>query len=181
MILSILSGKNLFLRAPEPGDIDFLYGMENDTSVWKVSNTFAPFSRFQLEQYIMNVQQDIYITKQLRLMIDLKQTSQPATSIGSIDLFDFDPYHFRAGIGILLTKSYRNRGYASEALGVLIRYAFETLHLHQLYCHITPDNLSSIKLFKKAGFVRCGIKKDWINEGDHWNDEWMFQLIRSHD
>ena len=170
---------NVRLRALEPGDIDLLYAWENDTSIWKVSNTLIPFSRFQLEEFVLNAQNDIFATKQLRLMIDLLASEKVEKSVGTIDLFDFDPVHHRAGVGILVREPFREKGYALEAMNLFIRYAFDTLLMHQLYCNISPGNDSSLNLFNKLGFVKCGIKKDWNHDGHHWHEEWMFQLINA--
>ena len=180
MSTNILTGKNIKLRALEPGDVDILYAWENDTSIWDVSNTIAPFSRFQLEEYVLNTQSDIFAAKQLRLMVDLLVPIAGENAVGTIDLFDFDPLHRRAGVGILIREPYRDKGHASEAMNLFIRYAFGTLHLHQLYCNISPDNVTSLNLFEKLGFVKCGVKKDWIHDGKGWQEEWMFQLI-NHD
>jgi len=174
---NFLSGPNIRLRAVEPADIDILYHWENDTSVWKASDTLTPFSRFQIEDYVMNTQKDIYAAQQLRLMIDLLNSGSDGETIGSIDLFDFDPFHLRAGVGILIREEYREKGFAGEALELLKKYAFETLHIHQLYCNIASDNKRSIRLFVKHGFERCGIKKEWLKRKNCWTDEWIFQCI----
>ena len=180
MIPNSLTGVNIRLRALEPGDVDLLFAWENDTSVWNVSNTLAPFSRFQMEEYVLNGQNDIFSAKQLRLMVDLVEDGERQKSIGTIDLFDFEPFHFRAGVGVLIREPYREKGYGFEAMNIFIRYVFDKLRLHQLYCNISPTNLSSLKLFEKLGFVKCGIKRDWIHDGRQWHEEWMFQLI-NHD
>jgi diamine N-acetyltransferase len=174
---NLLHGTNIHLRMPEPKDIDLLYQWENDLTVWRVSTTVVPFSRFQMEQYVMNSQHDIYSERQLRLMIDLVESNGPAKTIGCIDLFDFDPLNRRAGVGILIIPEAREKGYASEALGLLIRYSFEILQLHQLYCNITRGNDPSIRLFTNSGFAQIGIKKDWRIIDNNWADEIMFQLI----
>ena len=167
-------GKTLSFRAPEPTDIDLLYKWENDTRIWHLSNTVTPFSRHVLEEYILNAHQDIYSVKQLRLMIIHNKTNNV---IGCIDLFDFDPANMRAGIGILIGDKYRDKGYATEALEMVIDYAFNTLHLHQLFCNITTDNVASMKLFKKTGFEIIGLKKDWLRLKKSWVDEYLLQLI----
>lgn len=77
------------LRALEPEDVNILYKWENDTEIWKVSNTVAPFSKHMLRQFIENQQRDIYETRQLRLIIESKADGKP---VGAIDLFDLDPY-----------------------------------------------------------------------------------------
>ena len=172
-----LTGINIRLRALEPGDVDLLYAWENDTAIWNVSNTIAPFSRFQLEEYVLNAQNDIFAARQLRLMIDSVEPGEQEKTVGTIDLFDFDPFNCRAGVGILIREPFREKGYALEAMNIFIRYAFGTLHLHQLYCNISPGNVSSLNLFKKLGFVRCGVKEEWIKDGNDWQEEWMFQLV----
>lgn len=175
----MLVGKNIRLRALEPFDLESLYKWENDSSVWLVSGTLAPFSRFVLEQYLASSHFDIYTNKQLRLVIDVIGNGD-FKSIGCIDLFDFDPKNRRAGIGILIGEMLeRKKGYASEALELLINYAFDVFDLHQLYAHVTIDNESSICLFKKHNFEITGVKQDWIFARGRWLDEYTFQYIRN--
>jgi diamine N-acetyltransferase len=165
----------------EPADAELLYGWENNSAVWSVSNTLAPYSRFVLEKYIAESHMDIFQTRQLRLMIDLSGAGKKET-VGAIDLFDFEPMHKRAGIGILISeKKYMNRGYASEALELLINYSFSVLQLHQLFCHIDHDNKVSIRLFEKFGFEITGQKRDWSKTPAGWKNVFMLQLINTVD
>ena len=161
-------------RALEPDDIDLLYDWENNTEIWDVSNTYEPFSKYILAKYIKDSQRDIYESRQIRMVIE----TLDGTAVGAIDLFDFDPYHFRAGVGILIhDQKDRNLGYASDALKLLCDYAANYLRLHQLYANITEDNLASIQLFSGNGFELCGTKKDWRNTSNGWKTELMFQKI----
>ncbi|HEX7411503.1 MAG TPA: GNAT family N-acetyltransferase [Bacteroidales bacterium] len=174
-----MTGPEIHLRALEPEDLDLLYDWENDPAIWHLGNTFTPFSRFLLEQYLLNAQNDIYTNKQLRLMIELNDPGDLTPAIGSIDLFDFDPFNRRAGVGILITNAQRRKGYASEALGLLKNYAFTLLDLHQLYCNIDAENNNSIALFNKHGFEKCGEKKDWLWHNEGWHNELLLQCIRT--
>jgi diamine N-acetyltransferase len=169
--------KDVRLRALEPEDLELLYKWENNDINWSISNTVAPFSRFTLKRYIENSHKNIFETGQQRFMID---HIEDKVTIGTIDVFEFDPFHKRAGVGILIAnESYRRKGYASMALICLIKYCFKTLQLHQLYCNILFDNFISIELFKKQGFVQCGIKKDWVMTSNRYVDVLMFQLINN--
>jgi diamine N-acetyltransferase len=171
-----LKGTNIYLRALEPEDLEFVYAIENNESVWEVSNTQTPYSRFLIRQYLDNAHQDIYEAKQLRLAICLNNSQE---AIGLIDLFDFDPKNNRAGVGILINDAQnRNKGIGSEALALIIVYSFEQLQLHQLYANIGTDNEISIQLFTKFGFQKIGIKKDWIKVNNRYKDELLFQLIK---
>ena len=172
--MKALTGKKIHLRALEPEDIDFLYTIENNESFWEVSSTQTPFSRFILEQYIVNSHQDIFEAKQLRLIIVDNITN---ISVGMIDLFEFNPLHKRAGIGILIIESEQHKGFASEAIELLINYCFNQLNLHQLFANITADNIKSLELFKKLNFKKIGLKKEWIFSKGNFKDEILFQLI----
>ena len=172
----ILTGEKIKLRALEPTDVDLLYRWENNTAIWKASNTIVPFSKESIEQFI-SYERDIYSDKQLRLVICLIKDEK---AIGCIDLFDYDMRHQRAGVGILIAEeSERKKGYATESLQVLIEYAFSTLFVHQLYCNIPADNKNSVLLFEKQDFKKIGVKKDWIKTADGWTDELLFQLVKS--
>lgn len=173
--MKTLIEKNITLRALEPEDLEFLHQIENNESFWKISHTQAPFSRFTLRSYLENSHLDIYETKQLRLIIE--DTSNK-NQIGMVDLFDFNPQHSRAGIGILIHPNFQNKGFASQALTLLINYSFTYLNLHQLYANIISDNNKSISLFKKHNFKEIGIKKDWVLTNRKYKDEILFQLLK---
>ena len=174
-----LKGKDIQLRALEPTDLDFLYALENDESVWEVSNTTTPYSRAILKDYLENSHRDIYEVKQLRLVISISEDSR---TVGFIDLFEFDPRHHRLGVGIILfSKADRGKGYAAEALELVRDYAIKHLQVHQLYANITADNTRSIQLFEKAGFTQSGVKSDWVFSEGSYKDEYFYQLLVSRD
>ena len=109
------------LRALEPDDLDTMYRWENDTNIWRVSGTTAPFSRHSLMRLIDEQRFDIYATRQQRLVIETTDTPQPAMA-GAVDLFEFDPQNLRAGVGIMTAPEMRGRGYGADALKALERY-----------------------------------------------------------
>ena len=175
--MPILENRTISLRAPEPEDLDLLYIWENDPSIWQVSGTLTPFSRYILKQYLEHADKDIYQVKQVRFMIQLKENHRP---VGAVDVFDFDPHHQRAGLGILIADpSDRRKGYAGEALETITEYCFQVLHLHQVYCNVAAGNQASIHLFEEAGFEQCGIKRDWLFHGSGYEDELLFQRIQT--
>jgi diamine N-acetyltransferase len=173
--MQTLKGQNIYLRALEPEDLEFVYALENDLSVWEVSQTQTPYSKFLIHQYLENAHQDIYQAKQLRLAICKNDSFR---AIGLIDLFDFDAKNKRAGIGIIIQEAIdRNQGFGSQALELLIQYSFEYLALHQLYANIATSNEPSIKLFTTFGFQLVGVKRDWNFSYGNYTDEALYQLI----
>lgn len=170
----MISYGKIILRALEPDDVDLLYQWENNMEIWDVSNTKIPFSKYILTKYLNDSVKDIYELKQLRLIIQ----NENILPVGAVDLFDFDPYHLRAGVGILIhKKDHRNMGYANDTLEALSEYALNMLGLKQLYANIAYDNTASIHLFEKAGFEKAGIKKFWLKTVDGWKDEILYQKI----
>lgn len=174
-MLQSLKGDTIQLRALEPDDIEIIYLWENNIDSWKVSNTLVPFSKFMLKKYLENAHLDIYEVKQLRLMIETLENKP----IGTIELFEFDPFHLRTGIGIIINdKKELRKGYAQEAIHVFIKYCFSVLGLHQVYCNIADDNKESLSLFQKCGFEIIAEKKDWIKDIQHgWKSEYFLQFI----
>lgn len=171
-----LIGEQIYLRALEPKDLDFLYQLENDMSIWEISGTLKPYSKKVLQLYLENAHRDIYDVKQLRLCI----CNHSDDCIGLIDLFDFDPKNRRAGIGIVITKTEdRNKGVGTEAISLLCNYAFSILDLHQLYANILEENKASIHLFEKLGFDKIGVKKEWVRTNSGFKNEIIFQKINS--
>lgn len=170
-----LKGNKVYLRALEPEDLSFLYEIENDETLWEVSNTQTPYSKWLLKNYLENSHQDIYEVKQLRLAI-VENNSE--NLIGLIDLYDFDPKNSRVGLGIVVKNpSERNKGYGSEAVKLLLGYAFQVLNVHQIYVNVAETNAASLKLFSNFGFQKVGVKKHWTKVGSVYVDEVLFQLI----
>ena len=175
----MITGKSVVLRALEPSDIPLMYAWENDTEIWPVSGTLTPFSRHTMEQFVKTSNQDIYTNKQLRLAIDTRDNSgAESNTIGYLDLFDFDPSHLRAGVGILVAKKEKRRkGFALESLNLLANYAFNVLHLHQLYCHVHVNNEASIRLFSAAGYKCNGELADWTLSNGNWVNVYFMQKL----
>ena len=161
--------KQVKLRAVEPSDLEDLYRWENDDRIWFSSSNTRPLSRQTLKLYIDSIN-DIYTDKQTRLIIDFE-----GVSVGCVDLFDFDPLHQRAGIGIMIDVNFEGQGLATSALSELKKYAFSQLGLHQLYCSIANNNQRSISLFTDANFIHTGTKKSWLRIHKSWEDELFFQ------
>lgn len=173
--MATMIGKHISLRALELEDLGFLFSTENDESFWEISSTQIPYSKYILQKYIENSHQDIYEAKQFRFVIcDTKNTA-----VGMIDLFEFNPQHQRVGIGILITSKHQNKGYGSEALKLVIEYAFNYLNVHQIFANIASANKNSIALFEKFTFKKVGVKKDWIYSNSVFKDEILYQLRKN--
>ncbi|OGX86284.1 GNAT family N-acetyltransferase [Hymenobacter lapidarius] len=165
----------VYLRALEPEDLDFLFALENDADIWGVSDTLAPVSRHALREYLAHASADFYLVRQLRLVVT---TEIGRTPVGVVDLFDYDPLHQRAGIGITVLATERRHGYARQALALMKEHARRVLRLHQLYATVGADNTPSMKLFHATGFRQVGTRQQWLRTPGGWLDavEWQCLL-----
>ena len=160
---SFLMNDRIYLRAVEPEDMDVMYEMENDPSMWDISNFTVPYSRYVLRQYIEGSQCDVGKSEHCIL--------------GTIDITDFVPLHSRGEVGIAVHKDYRQQGYASDALKLLCEYAFDFLSLSQLYAHVAVDNENCMRLFTSCGFTQCGLLKNWLQVGGCYKDAALLQYL----
>jgi diamine N-acetyltransferase len=143
-----LKSANIYLRNLTPLDASNLFDWENNPENWEVSNTEKLFTREEIEEFV-HQPQDINLNQQLRFMICTNEGNQP---IGCIDLFDYEVKK-SVGIGILIAdKKFRNKGYATQALKLLIDYCRNELKVANIFCNIFKTNTPSIRLFENCGF-----------------------------
>lgn len=81
-------------------------------------------------------------------------------AIGTTTLYHVDASHRRAEIGFALARAEWSKGFASEAVARLIRYAFEELDLHRIEADPDPANAASIRLLEKQGFKYEGLLRE---------------------
>lgn len=149
------------LRKIEPTDIPYLYQWENDAQMWADSNTHNPLSQYDLREYIASSTGDIYKDGQLRLMID-----DEGSTMGCIDLFDFDPRNRKAAIGMYIAPHARAKGIGTKAVKLIEEYAFGFLKLRMLYAIIAINNTACSTIYKKEGYQPSSILKAWTIEDD---------------
>ena len=165
----------LKLRALEPEDLEQLYAIENNLDDWEFSCMNAPFSHYALRDYIANQHCDLTIDQQVRLVVCDDENEQQV--IGLADIFNFDARHRRAEIGLIIGKTFRNHGYATEAAKLLVDYASRTCLLDQIYAFISKDNEQCCRIFDKIGFNRVSILKNWFRNANSFSDSIIFQLF----
>ena len=169
-----LCSELLNLRAPEQGDLDYLFHVENDTRQWMVSACKVPYSRFQLQQYIETNAHDLYVDKQLRLMVERVDNKQ---LVGIVDLFDFNPVDRRAEVGVVVDRVFRGKGYGREVLTLLCDYVEHVLDLHQLYAYVFEDNQAARQLFASSGFNLTATLPEWAFWNKKYRDVCIYQRI----
>jgi RimJ/RimL family protein N-acetyltransferase len=99
--------------------------------------------------------------------------------IGTCTLHKMDAVHRRAEVGFALAADHWGKGLASEAVAMLIGFAFEQLNLHRLEADADPRNERSLALLARQGFRKEGfLRERYIVDGEI-QDAVVFGLLRS--
>ena len=99
--------------------------------------------------------------------------------VGAINLSQIFLGGFRSAyLGYYVSAPYARQGYMTEALQLMLEYAFEKLKLHRVEANVQPQNLSSIALIKRAGFVREGFSRRYLKIGGRWRDHERWAILR---
>jgi [ribosomal protein S5]-alanine N-acetyltransferase len=99
--------------------------------------------------------------------------------IGTCSLFAICRPHKRAELGFAINRARWGQGYASEAAGAIVRYAFEAMELHRLEADVDPRNDASIRCLERLGFRREGYARERYHLGGEIQDAVLYGLLRS--
>jgi [ribosomal protein S5]-alanine N-acetyltransferase len=97
--------------------------------------------------------------------------------LGQIRLFHFSWSERHAEIGYFLARRYWGQGYATEAVGAVLRFAFERLRLHRVEANVVAPNVVSAHVLQRWGFREEGRSRDAARYGGRWADERHFGLL----
>lgn len=157
----------------EVEDLDNLYQIENDETVWSASPTNVPYSRQVLLDYIVSSHGDIYMDRQVRLMVE----NGDGEVVGIVDLVNFDPCHGRAEVGIVIKNGCRSAGYGRAAMLKVIDYARNVVQLHQIYAIVAQSNLKCLRMLQDVGFQQDMVLKEWLKSSGKYEDAHFFQYF----
>ena len=163
-----LSDSSVSLRALEPEDLELLYTIENDETLWDVCDDTAPYSRYALRQYIANQPQDIYQCRELRVVIVEKKSNR---AVGVVDLVNYSPKDQRAEISIALLRNKRGQHLGQESIILLEKYAQRFYNIRMLFALVSSKhNELAYKMFQSTGYKKIATLPQWHKRGDYYED-----------
>ena len=162
------------LRALEPSDLNWLYGLENDASLWHLGISKEPWSRDVLLKYIDSQPGNLMRDGQLRLVLEVD-----GAPVGALDLYDYDAIARKGGLGIVLNVEHRGQGVATAALRSFMNYLFGTLGMQMLYAVVPESNTPSKTLFETLDFQPSGTLKHWTFNDGQFENAILYQYLHS--
>ncbi len=167
-----LEGSKVVLRALELEDMEFLREILNDPDIEKMVIGWSfPTSKYEQEKWY---ERTITDKQNLKFAIQIRD----GETIGMATLGSIDWKNRKAIHGIKLSKNApKGQGYATDAVMVIMKYAFEELQLNRLYGSILEYNIASQRLYAKCGWVVEGKVRQSIFKNNKYHDEIIVGIL----
>lgn len=164
-------GEKVFLRPPSSSDQTEFLALNLASKSFHRSLVSPPTTPEQFAGFLLRASEEDTVC----LFVCLVATSE---IVGAVNLSQI----FRGGfqnayLGYYVGGRYAGLGYMSEAIRLVVRYAFEHLKLHRLEANIQPANVASIALVKRAGFVLEGYSRRYLKICGRWRDHERWAIL----
>ena len=169
----MLKGKNIVLYPIQKNDLEKLWQWINDREQVLFNAPYRPVSDEQHIKWFETIQKssDLHC-----FIVKLKENAAP---IGSCQLVNIHPIHRTAEVQIRIGEvSQRGKGYGTEALRLLMDFAFNDLNLHRVQLHVFSTNASARRVYEKIGFVLEGTMKEAAYIDGRYVDLEMMRLLK---
>jgi ribosomal-protein-alanine N-acetyltransferase len=173
-----LETPRLILRRLREADAQVLFSILADADVTRYYDD-DPFTRVaQASEQIEAWEHSFRQRRGIRWGITRKEDS---VLMGTCGYYGIHPWHMRASIGYELGRLFWRQGYMQEALNRMRQLGFRDMGLNRIDALVIPENIASIKLLEKMGFVNEGLLRGYENWGDKgFTDLYIFALLRTY-
>lgn len=164
-------GETVFLRPPASHDQEEFIALNRTSKRLHRGLVSPPIKPEHFDALMQNSRRTDYVGFFICRM-------QDGAIVGSITLSQIFRSGFQSAyLGYYIGEQYANRGYMTEALQLMLRYAFSFLKLHRLEANIQPENVASIALVRRAGFIREGYSRRYLKVCGRWRDHERWALV----
>ncbi len=171
-----LESARLVLRQMQSTDIDAFMAYRNDPQVARFQS-WETFSRTAAAHFLeeQETREPLVPGQWLQIAITLKPDQ---LLIGDCALKIQAEDQRQATIGITLAKHYQGKGFANEALSLLLSFLFEKLRLHRVQADTDPENTPAWLLLERLGFRREAHFRQSLWFKGRWADEYVYAILR---
>ncbi|MBN2002990.1 MAG: GNAT family N-acetyltransferase [Anaerolineae bacterium] len=167
-----LMGESVYLRPLEPEDLPLLRKWINDPQIRRLIGEVAPSGSVAVQSYFERIQQD---RDRIWFVIALRETGRVIGECGLLRMF----YPWRnTDLSIILgEKDTWGKGYGTEAILLLLDYAFGYLGMHRVSIGVVAFNERALRFYEKVGFRREGIQRDGYYYNHTFSDFVMMSIL----
>jgi Acetyltransferases, including N-acetylases of ribosomal proteins len=162
-----LEGENIYLKELNTKDAQAIHEYTSDNEVsrfigWSLMNTLNETTK-HIETMLKREEESTH----LYASVVLKSTHEV---IGTVMIFDFDKQANQAEVGYVFNKAFWGKGYGSESIKLISKFAFESLKLHKLHASVVDINIGSARILEKNEYELEGRLKDhYYIEGKYYD------------
>ncbi len=169
-----LKGHKIILRELGESDAESLQLNANDEMITKFTRIPYPYTLEHAKDFIKDTHKHLRNKEAYEFGIELD-----GKIIGMMSLMKIDRSDMVAEIGYWVGQKYWRKGYATEALNLILDFAFEKIHLFKVYANVMEPNTASKNLLEKTGFKKEGILRKQIRKNGKRYDAIRYGLLRS--
>lgn len=171
MSLTVIEGKHIFLRSPQAKDQDEYLALNRRSASFNRGLASPPTRPEQFAAFLERRRVDTTACFLIRRRTDKRL-------LGSINLSQIFRGNFQSAyLGYQIGAEFARQGYMTEAIALILRYAFVDLKLHRLEANIQPGNVASIALVTRAGFVKEGFSPRYLKICGRWRDHERWAIL----
>lgn len=172
---SELPGERIVLRKLRDTDKQALFDLYSDEESAKLDD-WVPFTTVEEAAALID-QSEKNFTDKNELRFGIEDLSRKSL-VGSCGIFGFDDRNRKCMIYFQVHHNERNKGYATDAIRLLIDYIFKDLGANRIEAYVTPGNDASVRVLEKNGFQNEGILREMEYYKDKFWDGIVMGLIR---
>jgi RimJ/RimL family protein N-acetyltransferase len=168
-----LDGERVSLRRARPEDIEARRKLGNDPDIVRMyggdSTNARPMTEEEAERWVQRL-----------LDHDHAWIIEAGALIGEIRLDRVDLWDKRAALAVgIADKTRLGQGLGTEAVRLVLRYAFDVLNLHRISARVLDYNTRAIRAYEKCGFVVEGRERESAHVAGKWHDDVMMGVLHN--
>jgi RimJ/RimL family protein N-acetyltransferase len=172
-----LAGPRVALRRFHLGDVATFVAYRSSEQVARFQSWDAPYPREEGERFIREIARDHPDTagEWFQFAVGLRATGQLIGDCAAMPQAG-DPR--QCEIGFTIAPDYQGRGYATEAVRLLLNYLFTERGKHRITAYCDPRNAASVALLERLGMRREGHLRESTWAKGQWTDDLVYGLLR---
>ena len=166
-----IKGKQVYLREVNEDDFIHFTALTNSSRKFHHGLVSPPLDKENFDKYL-----ETSLQESNEYLLVCKNSDDAI--VGVVNLSQIFRKSFQnAYLGYWLGANFARQGLMTEAVELVLRYAFKTLKLHRIEANVQPVNIGSINVLKRAGFTKEGFSRRYLKIDKRWRDHERWAII----
>lgn len=178
--LVYLEGERCYTRTFQEEDARSLTELvSNNKYFWSIYEPIHPAEYYTIDTQYKKILESLHLMRSKREFSFGIYKKGTKLLIGHISLYSIKRLPFSSAfVGYSVDERYVGKGIASEALELVIQFAFREVDIHRIEAYVSPKNLPSVRVLEKAGFQREGLLRKLLYINGTWEDHYMYAFLQ---